>query len=143
MNPKRLILAILVAFVFVLATDFLIHGVWLQPTYHATASLWRTEPEMQARMGWTFGAHFLAALTFVVLWARGFAEQACLRCAVMYGLFMGLFSQAGTIMTYVVTPVPAEIPLKWFFSALVQAVLLGVVTFFVYRPKPAAPATQA
>ncbi|GDY22333.1 hypothetical protein LBMAG56_36800 [Verrucomicrobiota bacterium] len=143
MNPKRLILAIIVAFVFVVATDFLIHGVWLKPTYAATASLWRTEPEMQARMGWMFASQFLAAMTFVVLWARGFAERACLRCALMYGLFMGLFSQAATIMTYVVTPVPAEIPLKWFFTALAQATLLGVVTFFVYRPKPAVPTAQA
>ena len=140
MNPKRLVLAIIVAFVFVLGSDFLIHGVWLQPTYGATASLWRTETEMQARMGWMFGSQFLAAMTFVVLWARGFAEKACLKCAVMYGLFMGLFSQAATLITYVVTPVPAEIPLKWFFAGLVQAVLLGVVTFFVYRPKPATEA---
>jgi hypothetical protein len=79
----------------------------------------------------------------VVLWARGFAEKACLKCALMFGLFMGLFAQAATLMTYVVTPVPAEIPLKWFFAGLVQAVLLGVVTFFVYRPKPATPATPA
>ena len=137
MNPKRLVLAILVAFVFVVVSDILIHGVWLKPTYVATADLWRTDAEMQARMGWMFGAQFLAAMTFVVLWARGFAEKACLRCALMYGLFMGLFSQAATLMTYVVTPVPAEIPLKWFFAGVAQAVLLGVVTFFVYRPKPA------
>ena len=140
MNPKRLVLAIIVAFVFVVVSDILIHGVWLKDTYGATASLWRTEGEMPARMGWMFGAQFLAAMTFVVLWARGFAEKACLRCALMYGLFMGRFSQAATLMTYVVTPIPAEIPLKWFFAGVAQAVLLGVVTFFVYRPKPAAQA---
>ena len=139
MNPKRLLIAIPVAFVFIFASDFLIHGVWLKATYGATAELWRTEADMQAHMGWMMGAQFLAALTFVVLWARGFAERACLKCALMYGLFMGLFNQATTLMTYAVTPVTEEIALKWFFAGLAQAVLLGVVTFFVYRPKPAAP----
>ena len=141
MNPKRLLLAIVAAFVFVFASDFLIHGIWLQPTYHATASLWRPEADMRAHMGWMCGAQFLAALTFVVLWARGFAEKACLRCGVMYGLFMGLFNQSTTLMTYAVQPLPEEIPLKWFAAGLVQAVLLGVLTFFVYKPKPAATTT--
>lgn len=137
MNPKRLVIAIVVAFVFVFFSDFLIHGVWLKPAYGATASLWRSEGEMQAHMGWMVGAQFLAALTFVVLWARGFAEKACPRCAVMYGLFMGLFNQTNTLMTYAVQPIPGEIALKWFAAGLVQAVLLGVVTFFVYKPKSA------
>ncbi len=140
MNPKRLLIAIVAAFGFIFASDFLIHGIWLQPAYHATASLWRSEGEMQAHFGWLLGSQFLAALTFVVLWARGFAEKACLKCGVMYGLFMGLFSQANTLMTYAVQPLPAEIPLQWFAAGLVQAVLLGVLTFFVYKPKPTAAA---
>ena len=138
MNAKRLILAIIVAAVFVFITDSLIHGMWMKNDYGATASLWRTEAEMTARMGWMMGGQFLAALTFVVLWARGFAEKACLRCAVMYGLFMGLFSQVHTLITYVVTPVPPEIPVKWFFTGIAQSVLLGIVTFFVYKPKKSA-----
>ena len=92
MNFKRLILAIVVATVFVFVSDFLIHGLWMKNDYAATASMWRPEAEMTARMGWMMGGQFLAALTFVVLWARGFAEKACIRCAVMFGLFMGLFS---------------------------------------------------
>ena len=41
MNCKSLIITILVAFVTVWATDFLIHAVWLSSTYGATKELWR------------------------------------------------------------------------------------------------------
>ena len=50
MNPKSLLITILVAFVTVFATDFLIHQLWLGSTYKATASLWRPEAEMMAKM---------------------------------------------------------------------------------------------
>ena len=76
MNPKRLILAIVVVFVGVFTTDFLIHGIWLQGAYKGTANLWRTEPEMQAHMGWLMLAQFLAAATFVVLWAKGIRRHS-------------------------------------------------------------------
>ena len=46
MNIQRLILAIVVAFIFIFATDFLIHAVWLGPDYKATTQLWRPETEM-------------------------------------------------------------------------------------------------
>lgn len=136
MNPKRLILAIVAVFVGIFATDFLIHGVWLQNAYKETASLWRSEAEMQAHMGWLMLGQFLAAVTFAVLWAKGFAASARVRCACLYGLFMGLFSQATTLITYAVQPLPASIAIKWFAAGLVQGVLMGLLVFFVYKPKP-------
>ena len=39
MNATRLVVAILVAFVVVFATDFVIHSIWLMPDYNATKSL--------------------------------------------------------------------------------------------------------
>ena len=94
MNPKRLVLAIVAVFIGIAVTDFLIHQVWLKEMYGATASLWRTEGDMQAHLGWIMVGEFLVAVTFTTLWARGFAEHACPTCATMFGLFMGLFSQA-------------------------------------------------
>ena len=135
MNPKRLVRPILVLFVGVFVTNFLIHGVWLQNAYKESASFWRTEAEMQAHTGWLMLGQFIAASAFVVLWAKGFAASACLRCACMYGLFMGLFSQATTLITYAVQPFPAGIAVRWFIAGAVQGVLLGVLVFFTYKPK--------
>ena len=50
MNTKRLILAIVVAFVVLWVTDFLIHGVWMVPDYRGTQQLWRTDAAMGSRM---------------------------------------------------------------------------------------------
>jgi hypothetical protein len=112
-NPKRFVLALLVVFVGVWVTDFLIHGVALKGAYAATQSLWRPEAEMVGHMGWMILGQFVAALAFVLLWALGFADKGRLGCGVLYGLIMGLFSQATTLITYAVQPLPGCLALQW------------------------------
>src|SRR5438034_72387 len=90
MKPKRLILAIVVAFVVLWVTDFLIHGVWMMPDYRGTQQLWRTDAAMGSRMGWMLGAQLLFAITFVLLWTR-WADTARLGCAIGYGFLIDLF----------------------------------------------------
>jgi hypothetical protein len=49
---------------------------------------------------------------------------------------MGVLAQAtSTFVMYVVIPLPPEIPVKWFFAEMAQAVLLGVLTAWIYKPK--------
>src|SRR5207237_1048996 len=103
MNTKRLILAIVVAFVVLWVTDFLIHGVWMVPDYRGTQQLWRTDAAMGSRISWMLGAQLLFAITFVLLWTR-WAETARLGCAIGYGFLMGLFSGTWAIIMYVVIP---------------------------------------
>ena len=134
MNTKSLLITIVVAFITVFATDFLIHGLWLAPVYKATAHLWRPEAEMQSHMGWLSAGQLLAAVTFVLIWAKGFAQTACIKCAVIYGLCMGLFSQATTLISYAVSPLTLEIVWKWFVSGVLQGVVVGIVVFLVYKP---------
>jgi len=119
MNPKRLLLAIVAVFVGVFATDFLIHAVWLQSTYKETMSLWRPEAEMQAHMGWMTLGQFLIAVAFSILWAKGFAAGATPKCACLYGLLMGVFSQAVTLIYYAVEPLPGHLAAKWIVAGLV------------------------
>ncbi|MEO8440352.1 MAG: hypothetical protein ABI540_09035 [Spartobacteria bacterium] len=139
MNLKRLLLAIVVAFVFIFATDYLIHAVWLKPDYAATKELWRTEAEMGARFHWMLIAQLLVAIAFVIIWALGFATRGGLGLACGYGLLVGLIVQATTIITHVVSPLPASIAMKWFASGIVQIVLLGLIVALVYKPSPKNP----
>jgi hypothetical protein len=74
MNIKRLILAIVAAFVVLWVTDFLIHGIWMMPDYRATQSLWRPEAEMGSYMAWMLCAQLLFVITFVLVWAKGFRQ---------------------------------------------------------------------
>ena len=137
MNPKRLTLSIVAVFLGVWMTDFLIHGVWLKSAYERTMSLWRPEADMQAHMAWLMLGQFIFAATFATLWAKGFAATGCFRCACIYGAFMGLASQATTLITYAVQPFPAEIAVKWFLSGVAQGVLMGLLVRAVYRPAAA------
>lgn len=140
MNIKSLIISIVVVFIAVTVTDILVHGLWLSSLYGATHELWRPEDEMSSGkyMGWLHAGHALAAITFTTLWAVGFAATAKTSCGVKYGLFMALFSQAHTLITYAVQPIPFEIIWKWFVSGTVQGIVLGLVVFFIYKPKTAA-----
>ncbi|HEX7515808.1 MAG TPA: hypothetical protein VF345_00830 [Chthoniobacterales bacterium] len=135
MNIKRLILAIIAGWVVIFATDFPIHEIWLKPVYEATKPLWRPDNEMHTRVCWMFFAQFLIAATFVIVWAKGFAGRS-IGTAVAFGLLMGVFQQTWVIILFVVMPMPAELAVKWFFSGLAQAVLLGIVTSLVYKPEP-------
>jgi hypothetical protein len=141
MNIPRLIAAVIVGFLLVWGTDFLIHGVWLKPAYEASRILWRTEADMTARIAWLFGGEFLFAATFVLIWAKGFAATGGLHTAVVFGILMGILNQTYSMVMYTVIPLPGELAIKWFCAGVAEAVLLGIVTFYVY--KPAAPAGQA
>lgn len=133
-NTRRFILAVVVAFVFVFVSNFLIHGMWMGPVYAATMELWRSEAEMQARFPWMLAGQFLAAFTFVSLWTIGLGRCGCKGGAITYGVLMGLFSQANTLITYVVSPLTPEIAIKWFVAGLAQGVLLGLITHAIYKP---------
>ena len=67
MNIKRLLLAIVVGFVIIFGTDFLVHGLWLNPDYEATKSHWRPESEMQTHFYWMLLAQLLCVVTFVII----------------------------------------------------------------------------
>jgi hypothetical protein len=142
MNMKRLLLAITAVFLTIWIADFLIHGVWLKNDYAATMSLWRPEAEMQKHIGWLFLGEFICAAAFTMLWAKGFAEKACPVCAVMFGLCMGIFTGANTLATYAVQPLPGSLAAKWFTANIAECVLMGLVVFFVYKPKPSAAACK-
>lgn len=133
MNIKRLLLAIVAGFAVIFLTDMVIHGFWLMPDYDATKSLWRPEAEMHDRICWMFFAQFLCAATFALVWAKGFAGGT-IGTGVWLGLVMGLFQQTWAIVNFVVIPMPGALAMKWFFSGLIQAVLVGMVVSLIYEP---------
>lgn len=138
MNPKSLVVTILVAFVTVWATNFLIHGLWLAGAYKATASLWRPEAEMMAKMPWMLLGQFLVAAAFTMIFAACVAEKRCISCSIKFAACMGIFASAGQIIGFAVEPYPGSLVAKWVLAAIVQAVVLGIVVHKVYKPAPIA-----
>ena len=135
MNIKSLVITIVVAFVTVWATDFLIHAVWLSATYAATKELWRPEAEMLEKMPWMFLGQFLVASAFSLIFAVCVAEKRCLRCSLMYAAAIGVLIGGGQIIMYAVQPFPGLLVAKWCLGYFAQ-LLLGVIVHKVYKPLP-------
>jgi len=138
MNPKSLFIAIIVAFVTVAVTDFLIHALWLGATYKATASLWRPEAGLNAMRPLMMLGEFFTALAFTMIFAACVAEKRCMSCTMKYSVSMGVFSGAGQFMMYCVQPLPGSLAAKWILAAIAQAVVLGFIVHKVYKPVPLA-----
>ena len=139
MNPIRLLLAIVAVFAGVWVTDYLVHEIWLKSIYQANAALWRPETDIEAHIGWLFLGQFLFTLTFVWIWATGFATRRTLARACIYGVAMGVFRQAYTFILYAVQPLPKDLAVKWVFVGIAQGLLMGLLVL-VYKSKPSAPA---
>jgi hypothetical protein len=136
MNMKRLLLALAAVFVITYASDFLVHGVWLRPDYLAAQSLWRPPTEMRTYGHWVTVAQLLSAVTFVLIWAKGFAGRNIVM-GMVFGLLMGMSQHVWAIVNYVAMPVPGALAAKWFVAGVAEAVVLGIVTALIYRPKAA------
>ncbi len=135
MNAGRLFLTIVVAFIYIFASDFAIHAQWLDADYKATASLWRPEEEMRIRFLWMLGAQLLCAVAFVYIWAKTGWRRRSIADGASFGFWIGLFQQVMTIVLYVTMPMPGLLALKWFIAGLVQAVLLGMLAAAIYKPR--------
>lgn len=136
MNIKSLVITIIVAFVTVWGTDFLIHAVWLSSTYGATKELWRPEAEMLSKMPWMFLGQFLVAAGFTVNFAACVAEKRSLRATLCYAGSMGVLIGGGQIIMYAVQPFPGLLVVKWCLAYFVQMLLLGCIVSKVYQPLP-------
>lgn len=140
MHPKRILLALLVAFIAITATDYLIHQVWLKDTYAPDiGKLWRAEADMKAHMSGIFIGEFLGAFAFTMIWVRIAFGGAGIQCAIALGVFMGLFYSGGVVMQNAVQPLPAGLMLKWITGGILQCVLVAIVLFLVHKPAKGCP----
>ena len=140
MNLKRLLLAMAAAFAITYASDFLVHGVWLRPDYLAAKSLWRPSEEMRTFQHWVFVAQLISVMTFVILWAKGFAGRN-IATGIIFGLLVGMSQHILLIVNYVAMPFPGALAAKWFLGGVAESVMLGIVTALIYKPAqyPSAP----
>jgi len=140
MNLKSLLITIVVAFVTVWATDFLIHAVWLGQRYGETKELWRSEEEMMKNMHFMFLGQFLVGTAFTLLFASFVAVKRCLKATLTFAGLIGIMSSAAQLIMFAVQPLPGDLVVKWCIAYLVQALLLGVIVHQVYKPLNTPPA---
>lgn len=132
-NCNWLAIAILAAFAVIFVTDFLIHGVWLAPTYEATKELWRPEAERMSNMPWMILGQAIVAVAFTTIYALFVAEKRSMQSTLLYAICVALLVIGGQVIMYAVQPYPGSLVVKWCLACLVQLSLVGAVISFVYK----------
>ena len=128
---KRAMLAILVIFIVWSILDFLIHGLLLQPTYEATASLWRPMGEMNMPLMYLVTLLFTAC--FVAIYGLLVSNKSLvsgIKFGVLFGLATGISMGFGS---YSFMPIPLSLAWSWFFGSLVEAVVAGAIVGSILR----------
>ena len=140
MNPTRILISLIAAFVAFSATDYLIHEVWLHSTYALdVGKLWRDDAGMKSHMSGIFIGQFMVAIAFTMLWARISLSGAGIQCAIALGFFLGLAYSGGVVIQGAVQPLPDGLVTKWIISGIAQSVLVGIVLFFTNKPAKGCP----
>jgi hypothetical protein len=135
MNTRRWLLASVAVLVVMMVLEFVIHGVLLQGVYQETASVWRTQEEMQ-RLMWIFWVGYLVfAPLFALIYVKGYEKgKPGLAQGFRYGLYVGaMLSVMLSFGWYVILPIPLALSVYWFVAILVEFMAAGVAAGLVYH----------
>ena len=134
MNYKSLVISIIVAFIVIWVTDFVIHRVLLAPTYGATKELWRPEEEMMKKLPWMLVGQGIVAIAFTTIYAAFVAEKRTIQSVLLYAICIAMLVGGGNVIMSAVQPYPGSLVVKWFLAAIVQMPLIAIIISFVYKP---------
>jgi hypothetical protein len=125
---KKLLTAIVVAYVVLMATNYLVHSVWLMPDYNAIPASHRDiEGIMHRFWAMAIGQLFFAAL-FVYVYTRGAQRKPWLAQGVRYGILMTLLAVIPmSLSQYDTYIVPYMLAIKWIIAGGIQLIILGVI----------------
>lgn len=135
MNTKRWLLASVAVFVVIGILEVVIHGVLLQGVYQQTASVWRTQADMQ-RLTWIFWVGYLVfAPIFTFIYVKGHEKgKPGLGQGFRFGLYVGaMLSVLHSFSQYVVLPIPLALSFYWFVATLVEFIAAGIAAGLVYH----------
>ncbi len=140
MNVQRWVLASVVVTVVVAVVDMIIHGVLLAETYKQTASVWRSESEMQQIAPLMWLGYAIFAPFFVWIYAQGMEKgKDAIGQGVRFGLMFGIgLSAMSSLIWYVVLPIPQKLAFAWFLAGVAVYIAAGMAAALTYTvSKPA------
>ncbi len=125
---KKLILAIVIAYVVLMGTNYLVHGVWLMPDYDAIPLSHRSAEGIMHRFwAMALGQFFFAAM-FAYIYTRGREKKEWMPQGIRYGIVMTFMTVVPySLSEYVVYRVPYMLAVKWMVAGGIQLIILGLV----------------
>lgn len=134
---KRTILAGVAVFLTWSILDFVIHGLLLEPTYQATASLWRPMDEMNMTL--LYAVTLATTACFVMLYQHLVTRKslmAGIQLGALFGLASGISMGFGS---YCYMPIPITLAWSWFLGSLVSGVAAGALVGALVKPGQESP----
>ncbi|RKY80626.1 hypothetical protein DRQ00_01700 [candidate division KSB1 bacterium] len=134
MNAKKFLLAGVGVFVYMMITDFIIHGLILKGCYSTPEFqyLWRPAGEMINWLMWV--SRLIFSFVFVFIFTKGY-EQKGLAEGLRFGLYIALLlTLTRILMNYATQPISFSLAIYWFVLETIQLVIAGLVAAAIYRP---------
>ena len=125
---KKLLAAIVVTYVVLMATNYLVHSVWLMPDYNAIPASHRDiEGIMHRFWAMAIGQLFFAAM-FAYIYTLGRQRKPWLAQGVRYGILMTLLAVVPmSLSEYDTYIVPYMLVIKWMVAGGIQLIILGII----------------
>ena len=128
MSLKKLILAMVVCYIVLMGTNYVIHNIWLMNDYLAVADTWRPMSDMMHKI-WVMwiGQAFFAVL-FCYIYVRGVEMKPWAAQGIRYGILITLFAVIPSALgEYTVYNVPHILAIKWMIGGGIQMIILGLI----------------
>jgi len=122
---KRMILAIVAAFIARSILDFILHGLLLRSTYEATASLWR--PMDQMNMPLMYFVTLVFTVCFVLIYSLLVGRKSPvsgIQFGALFGLATGISMGFGS---YSYMPISLGLAWSWFLGSWIEAIAAGAI----------------
>ncbi|MBL7664101.1 MAG: hypothetical protein JNM93_03120 [Bacteriovoracaceae bacterium] len=136
MNEKRFWFSIGLVWTTLMLTDWFFHGYWMQPTYQATAHLWRPMNEIASNSWAMWVGHAFFAWSYVWIYTKGISNHHPWHQAFRYAVAVFCITSVPYLfMTWAVTPMTTDIIFRWFMIEAFQVFVCGFVVTWFYRAK--------
>ncbi|UCC80020.1 MAG: hypothetical protein JSW64_01300 [Candidatus Zixiibacteriota bacterium] len=137
MNWKRLLLAALVAFIFLQLSDFLVHWVILKCVYEdlMARGIFRSAGVICGYIWVMIIMTALFSFFFTYIFAKGYEGKGILE-GVRYGIVIGFFwIFVNAYNVFAVIDIPYGLVWSWILAGFIQTIIAGILLALIYKPK--------
>jgi hypothetical protein len=135
---KKLLLAIVAAYIVLMLTNYLVHSVWLMSDYAAIPASHRSTEGIMHRFWVMAVGQFIFAALFAYIYTRGAEKKSWLVQGIRYGILVTLLMVVPTALNeYVVYIVPYQLAIKWMIAGGIQMIILGLIVAGIYTESAA------
>jgi hypothetical protein len=134
---KRFTVAFIAAFIFIFLWGWFYNGTLLKDSFAEVQSLFRPRDEMIHLFHWLVIGQAGLALSFVMIYASGFAGGG-IAAGVRLGIMLEILAVSARCMIYATQPFPAKLLVLISIGGFIEMIVTGVIVGAIYKPKSTA-----